>query len=54
MDLLLIAIVCSVTAAIVIAIGYVHFALGFLAMFPVYWAAQKLLDLINDATRPRQ
>lgn len=54
MDLLVIALVCSIAAAIVIAIGSVHFALGFLAMFPVYWAAQKLLDFINDATRPRQ
>lgn len=54
MDLLVILFVCVIAAAIVIAIGYIHFVLGFLAMFPVYWAAQKLLDFINDATRPRQ
>jgi hypothetical protein len=57
MQLALIVILWIVAAGIVIGIGYVNLLLGFLAMFPVYWASSRVGERIIGVRpwrRPRQ
>lgn len=56
MQLALIALLWIVAAGVVVGIGYINLVLGFLAMFPVYWAASKLGERVIGVSpwrRPR-